>query len=177
MKVGDQAILSGSAGPKRTLLSWSQNDWITWFKKFEIMSWWDRKVEELSKGMQQKVQFIVTIIHEPRTADLRQALQRIRSGQHRTTEKRILELKDKGSHHHLLHPQHGIGWKICNNIALINTSLHTWCLAGAVPGSTQPLQSDRYTVKIHADNQTQLDLQSLLKIEIHTDRLTADLPN
>jgi ABC-2 type transport system ATP-binding protein len=37
-----------------------------WFEKFEIQSWWDRKVEELSKGMQQKVQFIVTVIHQPR---------------------------------------------------------------------------------------------------------------
>lgn len=36
-----------------------------WFEKFEIQSWWNKKVEELSKGMAQKVQFIVTVIHEP----------------------------------------------------------------------------------------------------------------
>ena len=37
-----------------------------WFKKFEIETWWDKKIEELSKGMQQKVQFIVTVLHEPK---------------------------------------------------------------------------------------------------------------
>ncbi len=36
-----------------------------WFKRFDIMSWYNRKVEELSKGMQQKVQFISTVIHNP----------------------------------------------------------------------------------------------------------------
>ncbi|MCC6371399.1 MAG: ATP-binding cassette domain-containing protein [Bacteroidia bacterium] len=36
-----------------------------WFEKFEMQNWWKKKVEELSKGMQQKVQFIVTVIHEP----------------------------------------------------------------------------------------------------------------
>ena len=37
-----------------------------WFEKFDIMPWWNKKLEELSKGMQQKVQFIITIIHEPK---------------------------------------------------------------------------------------------------------------
>jgi ABC-2 type transport system ATP-binding protein len=36
-----------------------------WFEKFEITTWWNKKIEELSKGMQQKVQFIVTVLHEP----------------------------------------------------------------------------------------------------------------
>ncbi len=36
-----------------------------WFEKFEIGGWWDKKVEELSKGMAQKVQFITTVLHEP----------------------------------------------------------------------------------------------------------------
>ena len=36
-----------------------------WFTKFEILGWWDKKVEELSKGMQQKIQFVTTVIHEP----------------------------------------------------------------------------------------------------------------
>ena len=37
-----------------------------WFKKFEIIDWWDKKVEELSKGMQQKAQFVSTVLHEPK---------------------------------------------------------------------------------------------------------------
>lgn len=37
-----------------------------WFERFDIMSWWDKKVEELSKGMAQKVQFIITVLHQPK---------------------------------------------------------------------------------------------------------------
>ena len=63
MKVGEQAIylaqlkgLSASAAKKELL---------HWFKKFDITHWWNKKVEDLSKGMAQKIQFIVTIIHKP----------------------------------------------------------------------------------------------------------------
>ena len=64
MKVGEQAIylaqLKGlSYQEARTRL-------MRWFEKFDIMPWWNKKLEELSKGMQQKVQFIITIIHEPK---------------------------------------------------------------------------------------------------------------
>jgi len=64
MKVGEQALylaqlkgLSGADARKKLK---------HWFEKFEMMTWWDKKVEELSKGMQQKVQFIVTVLHEPK---------------------------------------------------------------------------------------------------------------
>ena len=64
MKVGEQAIYLAQ------LKGMSRQDAITklkyWFEKFEIASWWNRKVEELSKGMQQKLQFIVTILHQPK---------------------------------------------------------------------------------------------------------------
>ena len=64
MKVGEQAIYLAR------LKGLSRVDAVTklkfWFDRLEIGSWWNRKVEELSKGMQQKVQFIVTILHEPR---------------------------------------------------------------------------------------------------------------
>jgi ABC-2 type transport system ATP-binding protein len=63
MKVGEQAVylsrlkgLSSMEAKKRLK---------EWFEKFDILDWWDRKVEELSKGMQQKVQFIITVLHEP----------------------------------------------------------------------------------------------------------------
>ena len=64
MKIGEQAIylaqlkgLSRGVAVKRLK---------AWFKKFEIEAWWDKKIEELSKGMQQKVQFITTVVHEPK---------------------------------------------------------------------------------------------------------------
>jgi len=64
MKVGEQALYLAQ------LKGLSKNDALKklkyWFEKFEMTSWWDKKVEELSKGMQQKVQFVTTILHEPK---------------------------------------------------------------------------------------------------------------
>ena len=37
-----------------------------WFERFDILDWWDKKVEELSKGMAQKIQFIITVLHRPK---------------------------------------------------------------------------------------------------------------
>src|SRR5215510_15762309 len=63
MEVGEQALYLAR------LKGMSRNDALKklkyWFEKFEIISWWRKKVEELSKGMQLKVQFIVTVLHEP----------------------------------------------------------------------------------------------------------------
>lgn len=63
MKVGEQAVyLARLKGLSR---SEAQQKLKEWFDKFEIGNWWNRKVQELSKGMQQKVQFIVTVLHNP----------------------------------------------------------------------------------------------------------------
>ena len=63
MKVGDQAMyLARLKGMSR---DHAHQEIVKWFNKFDIMNWYNRKVEELSKGMQQKVQFISTIIHNP----------------------------------------------------------------------------------------------------------------
>ncbi|MDE5621452.1 MAG: ATP-binding cassette domain-containing protein, partial [Alistipes sp.] len=63
MKVGEQAVFFAR------LKGLSRRDAIArlkvWFRKFGIEGWWDKKVEELSKGMAQKIQFIVTVLHEP----------------------------------------------------------------------------------------------------------------
>lgn len=63
MKVGEQAVYLAR------LKGISKHEAIIrlkmWFEKFEIEAWWDKKVEELSKGMAQKVQFITTVLHEP----------------------------------------------------------------------------------------------------------------
>jgi ABC-2 type transport system ATP-binding protein len=63
MKVGEQSLylaqLKGMSKKEATLKL------KTWFEKLDILQWWDKKVEELSKGMAQKVQFAVTVIHNP----------------------------------------------------------------------------------------------------------------
>ena len=64
MEVGEQCIyLARLKGLSRKDAEWKLRNW---FEKFEMNGWWKKKVEELSKGMQQKVQFVVTVLHEPK---------------------------------------------------------------------------------------------------------------
>ena len=128
MKVGDQAIylaqLKGLKAPeaKRRLQ--------IWFEKFGIMEWWNKKVEELSKGMQQKVQFIVTVIHEPDLLIFDEPFSGFDPVNTEQLKKEILELKALGrtiifSTHNMASVE-----EICDEIALINKS--EVVLAGAV---------------------------------------------
>ena len=75
MKVGEQALYLGM------LKGLSRRDAMRelkiWFEKFEIISWWDKKVMELSKGMQQKVQFICTVSAPSQTDDFRRTFHRL----------------------------------------------------------------------------------------------------
>src|ERR1035437_8397126 len=64
MKVGEQALYLGQL--KGLSRHGAIRELKIWFEKFEITAWWDKKVMELSKGMQQKVQFICTVLHKPR---------------------------------------------------------------------------------------------------------------
>lgn len=63
MKVGEQAVyLAQLKGLSRQEAKKRLTDW---FERFDIMPWWNKKLEELSKGMQQKVQFVITVLHRP----------------------------------------------------------------------------------------------------------------
>jgi ABC-2 type transport system ATP-binding protein len=120
MKVGEQAIylaqLKGLpyAEAKRRLTRW--------FEKFEIMSWWNRKLEELSKGMQQKVQFIITVIHDPELLIFDEPFSGFDPVNTDRLKQEILELKAQGrtiifSTHNMASVE-----EICDEIALINRS-------------------------------------------------------
>jgi ABC-2 type transport system ATP-binding protein len=120
MKVGEQALyLAQLKGLSRTdALKRLQ----FWFDKFEIRGWWNRKVEELSKGMQQKVQFIVTIIHEPRLLIFDEPFSGFDPINVNLLKEEILELQKKGST--IIFSTHNMSSveELCNNIALINNS-------------------------------------------------------
>lgn len=68
-----------------------------WFEKFEMQSWWKKKVEELSKGMQQKVQFIVTVIHEPELLILDEPFSGFDPINAQLIKNEILELRKNGA--------------------------------------------------------------------------------
>ncbi|MDD4515055.1 ATP-binding cassette domain-containing protein [Massilibacteroides sp.] len=120
MKVGEQAIylaqLKGLSYPV------ARKRLIHWFEKFDIMSWWNRKLEELSKGMQQKVQFIITIIHEPPLLIFDEPFSGFDPVNADILKQEILELKNEGrtiifSTHNMASVE-----EICDDIALINRS-------------------------------------------------------
>jgi len=93
-----------------------------WFKKFEIETWWNKKVEELSKGMAQKVQFIVTILHEPKLLIFDEPFSGFDPINVNILKKEILYLKEKG--HTIIFSTHNMASveELCDNIALINNS-------------------------------------------------------
>jgi ABC-2 type transport system ATP-binding protein len=68
-----------------------------WLKKFQITDWWDKKVEDLSKGMAQKVQFISTVMHEPKLIILDEPFSGFDPVNAKLITEEILSLRDKGS--------------------------------------------------------------------------------
>ncbi len=92
------------------------------FKKFDIDNWWNRKVEELSKGMQQKVQFIVTIIHEPDFLIFDEPFSGFDPINVNLLKEEILQLRDKGAT--IIFSTHNMASveELCDHIALINAS-------------------------------------------------------
>ena len=120
MKVGEQALylaqlkgVSHAEALKRLKF---------WFDKFEINSWWNRKVEELSKGMQQKVQFIVTVIHQPRLLIFDEPFSGFDPINVNLLKNEILNLKANGAT--VIFSTHNMASveELCDTIALINKS-------------------------------------------------------
>jgi ABC-2 type transport system ATP-binding protein len=116
--VGEQAIyLAELKGIKKAE---AQKRLKNWFEKFEIGGWWDKKVEELSKGMQQKVQFITTIIHEPEILIFDEPFSGFDPINANLLKESILELRDKGAT--VLLSTHNMASveELCDSITLIN---------------------------------------------------------
>ena len=93
-----------------------------WFKKLDIFSWWNKKVEELSKGMAQKIQFVVTVIHDPKLLIFDEPFSGFDPINASIIRKEILELRDSGktiifSTHRMESVE-----EICDHIGLINKS-------------------------------------------------------
>ena len=118
MKVGEQAIYLAQL--KGMSCREAEKRLRQWFMKFEIANWWDKKVEELSKGMQQKVQFIVTVIHEPKLLIFDEPFSGFDPINVNLLKHEILELRDKGAT--ILFSTHNMASveELCDNIMLIN---------------------------------------------------------
>ena len=162
MKVGEQAIylaqlkgLSHAEVKKRLTY---------WFNKFGIMPWWDKKLEELSKGMQQKVQFIITILHEPPLLIFDEPFSGFDPVNAEMLKREILNLRDKG--HTVIFSTHNMASveEVCDEIALINHSQVV--LSGHVAEV-----KDRFRTGLYEATSTEGNLtaaEGLFSIESHT---------
>ena len=120
MKVGEQAIYFAQL---KGLTSYDARKRLNrWFEKFDIMPWWNKKLEELSKGMQQKIQFIITVVHQPDLLIFDEPFSGFDPINSELLKNEMLELKKAG--HTLIFSTHNMASveEICDEIALINQS-------------------------------------------------------
>jgi ABC-2 type transport system ATP-binding protein len=142
MKVGEQALYLAQ------LKGLSKRDALKklkyWFEKFEIQAWWNRKVEELSKGMQQKVQFIVTILHEPKLLIFDEPFSGFDPINVNLLKDEILNLRDNGST--IIFSTHNMASveELCSHIALINKSRKI--LEGSVREVRKQFRTNTYEI-------------------------------
>jgi ABC-2 type transport system ATP-binding protein len=171
MKVGEQALylarLKGLSKPdalKRLKF---------WFEKFEIEAWWNKKVEELSKGMQQKVQFIVTVIHEPELLIFDEPFSGFDPINVNLIKDEILDVKKRGGT--IIFSTHNMASveELCDTIALINKSKKI--LEGRVSNIKSEYRTNTYEIT-YAGNQANFDYLTPDKYKIvhNKSRIDAD---
>lgn len=143
MGVGEQAMylarLKGmSSADARTELK-------KWFEKFDIMPWWHKKLEELSKGMQQKVQFVCTVVHRPELMIFDEPFSGFDPVNAELLKREILQLRDEG--HTIIYSTHNMASveDVCDDIVLINKSKVV--LAGAVTDVKRQFADGTYEIK------------------------------
>lgn len=153
MKVGDQAIffarLKGlSKGDATRKLK-------EWFDRFEISSWWNKKVEELSKGMAQKVQFIVTVLHEPKLLIFDEPFSGFDPINANLLRDEIIRLKNNGST--VIFSTHNMASveEICDNITLINNGKNI--LSGNVGQLRREFSQGRYSLGFKGNPRTLME--------------------
>ena len=175
MKVGEQALYLAQ------LKGLSKSDAIKrlkyWFNKFEIQTWWDKKVEELSKGMQQKIQFITTVLHEPELLIFDEPFSGFDPINANLLKQEILELKKKGST--IIFSTHNMGSveELCDDITLIHRSQNI--LSGSMKEIKSGYKSDTYELVLKGNEGQVKPLlngdYSLLEEKIYDEKIYAKI--
>lgn len=161
MKVGDEALylaqLKGlSAREAQTRLQ-------EWFERFDILSWWNRRVEELSKGMQQKLQFIITVVHRPDLLIFDEPFSGFDPVNAELLKQEILALKEQG--HTIIFSTHNMASveELCDHIALINHAQVV--LSGSVRDVREQFKDNRYRVAIQRPAEEVSPINTLFQVE------------
>ena len=148
MEVGEQAVyLARLKGMSRAD---AMSKLKYWFEKFEIQDWWKKKIEELSKGMQQKVQFIVTVLHEPEFLILDEPFTGFDPINAELVKNELLALREKGTTIVLSTHRMESVEELCSHIALINRSKKI--LEGSVKDIRKQFRSNSYEIHFTGGN-------------------------
>ena len=148
IKVGEQALYFAR------LKGLSKRDAVVelrrWFERFEIMDWWDKKVEELSKGMAQKVQFIVTVLHRPKLLIFDEPFSGFDPINANLLKEEIMRLRDGGST--VIFSTHNMASveEVCDHISLINHGRNV--LSGNVDDLRRRYFGNRYELAYKGDS-------------------------
>ncbi len=162
MKVGDQALylaqlkgMSKSEAKKRLKY---------WFEKFDITAWWNKKIEELSKGMAQKVQFIVTVLHQPKLLIFDEPFSGFDPINAQLIAKEILQLRDEGAT--IIFSTHRMESveEMCDYIALINKS--NKILDGKLSDIKREYRTNVFEVGLKTDNPNEIQQQLSQNFEV-----------
>ncbi len=123
-----------------------------WFERMEISDWWNKKVEELSKGMAQKVQFIITVLHRPKLLIFDEPFSGFDPINAQLLKNEILRLKDEGAT--VIFSTHNMGSveEICDRITLINRAHNI--LTGDVAELRSQYSKGRFTLSYQGDTDT-----------------------
>lgn len=150
MRVGEQAMFFArlKGMPKRDAEARLKE----WFERLEIADWWERKVEDLSKGMAQKVQFISTVVHEPKLLIFDEPFSGFDPINADRLKREILGLRDRGAT--VIFSTHNMASveEICDHITLINKSRNV--LSGSVEAIRREAGGNTFTVLHRADDET-----------------------
>ena len=171
LKVGDQLLYFAQ------LKGLSKQDALVkikyWLEKFEIKDWWGKKVEDLSKGMAQKVQFISTVMHEPKLIILDEPFSGFDPINAQLITEEILELKKKGST--IIFSTHRMETveDLCDHIMLINKSKNI--LEGKKKDVKEQFKSHLFAVEHRGNFSLNRDLYEIVKQEVIEDQFLQTL--
>ncbi|MBH70534.1 MAG: ABC transporter ATP-binding protein [Flavobacteriales bacterium] len=144
MKVGEQVLYLAQLKGMSYIDALNKSKY--WFEKLNIINWWDKKIESLSKGMAQKIQFIVTVVHEPNLLIFDEPFSGFDPINASIIRQEILELSKKGTT--IIFSTHRMESveEICNHIALINNS--KTILQGSIQNIKEKYTKNDYEIMV-----------------------------
>lgn len=148
MKIGEQALYLAQLKGLSKVEAMEKIKF--WFKKLEMETWWNKKVEDLSKGMSQKLQFVTTVLHEPKLIILDEPFSGLDPLNANLIKDEIFGLAQRGST--VIFSTHRMEQveEICDHIVLVN--LGKKVLDGSVAGIKQSFKENKFSIKIQGDN-------------------------